>query len=524
MSSEVEGGGLIAAAVALPVAAAFGAGWLAWQAGKQAGNLVWQAGKQAGNLAWQAGNLLAEANDAVDREIEMKQRRCREAERQRRLTAQASRRHLAAMCSSILTELEAAEGNLAEVESLRQELRQICGRSLSEDSAGMEHQNAEDLAHLDWIIGRQDRLRELKVFDSDACDERKVADLMRDLRMAAAAAKIRETRGEDVKAVDPAALERAELNRRLSEVSARVMTALEFVVDMAEHYGLSRANSVWFQSCFNGVDQRIQAMCSPTMSNANLKKAVRSLEETMDQYDMLYPTLKQEKEKLAALYLVYVDGARALGEPVRPLKQFKGAAALEEALQTLQTRAQRASECAQIYQKLGPAAYLCYAWDEELRAMGYTVYTRRQITELVRYRPERAKLGEAALPFYQWSQEGLTQLYQITPECDLQLIVHPDGSTTMQTIAAQGAEHPERVVSAQKGHCSRLRAIHQRLRENWFVLYDYQETAPAEDLLSAERWLSARDNPWAQPAGWERDAAGVRENVRGGEQKVMREQ
>ena len=60
MSSEIEGAGLIVAAVALPVAAAFGAGWLAWQAGK----------------------LLIDANAAVDRGIQEKQRQLREAEEQ----------------------------------------------------------------------------------------------------------------------------------------------------------------------------------------------------------------------------------------------------------------------------------------------------------------------------------------------------------------------------------------------------------------------------------------------------------
>ena len=237
----------------------------------------------------------------------------------------------------------------------------------------------------------------------------------------------------------------------------------------------------------------------------------------MGQFDVFYPTLKQEKEKMDALYPVYADGARALGEPVHPLKQFKESTALEEALRAQRVRAQRAGECARIYQRLGPAAYLCYAWDEELRAMGYTVHTRRQITELVRHSPERARLGESALPFYQWGQEAMTQLYQITPECNLQLIVHPDGSTTMQAIATQGAGRPERVISAQKGHCARIQALCQRLRENWFILYDSREIAPAEHLLNVEQWLEGRDNAWAQ-------AAGVRENVRGGEQKAMYKQ
>lgn len=500
MSSQTEGSGLIAAAVLLPVAVAFGAGWL-----------TWQAGKQTVNLTRQAGNLLADANDAVDREIQAKQRRRQEMERQRRLTAQASRRHLAAACSRVLAELEAGKGDPAAVEPLRQELRQMQSRALPEDTAGLELQNAADLARLDWIVSRQDRLRGLKVL---AADGRTVASLMQDLRLAAAAAELCDTRAGDVKAADPTALERAELNRRLSEVSAQVMTALEFVVDLAETYGMSEANNAWFQSCFNGVDQRIQAMCSPTISNADLKKSLRALEETMARYDMLYPNLVREKQNMAALYPVYVDGARALGEVVLPLKEFKEAAALEKALQAQKIRARRAAECAQIYQKLGPAAYLCYAWDEELRAMGYTVHTRKQIADLIRFRPERAKLGQAELPFYQWNQESLTQLYQITPECELQLIVHPDGSTTMQAIAAQGAERPDQVIAAQKGHCSRIRELHRRLKENWFILYDFQETAPAEHLLSAEQWLSGRDNAWAQPAG-------VRENTRGGEQKAM---
>lgn len=47
MSSGVEADGIVAAAVILPVAAAYGAGWLAWRGGK----------------------LLIEANRAVDRQI-----------------------------------------------------------------------------------------------------------------------------------------------------------------------------------------------------------------------------------------------------------------------------------------------------------------------------------------------------------------------------------------------------------------------------------------------------------------------
>ena len=495
MSSEIEGAGLIVAAVALPVAAAFGAGWLAWQAGK----------------------LLIDANAAVDRGIQEKQRQLREAEEQRKLTAQAGCQQLKAMCSGVLAELEADGSYPAEAAELRWQIEQLDGGSSSEDTVSIESRNQAGLALLERVVSRRERLRSVKA--EGLYSGMSVADLMDDLRLAAAAAEISETRGQNVCAADPAVLERVKLNRRLSEVSAQVMTALEFVADLAENYGLSQANNAWFQSCFNGVDGRIRALCAPSVSNAAMKKGIQSLEEMRSQYDMLYPSLEQEKQKLSALYPVYAGAARALGEPVRRLKHFKSASALEEALGRLERRAQRAKECAEIYQKLGPAAYMCYAWDEELRAMGYTVHTRKQIKEMIHFRPERARLGEAEMPFYQWSEGAATQLYRIAPECDLQLIVHPDGSITMQTIAVQEAKG--QVVEAQKHHCSAIRAIHERLRENWFILYNSEETAPAESVCSVEAWLSARDNVWAQQAAESRETAGVRENVRKTEEKVM---
>lgn len=132
------------------------------------------------------------------------------------------------------------------------------------------------------------------------------------------------------------------------------------------------------------------------------------------------------------------------------------------------------------------------------------------------------------MPFYQWNQGAVTQLYHITPECNLQLIVHPDGSTTMQTIASQQAAHPEQVVETQKAHCAHVKAIHQRLKENWFIFYDYQESAPAESLFSTEAWLGFQDNAWAKLDAKNQEASteavGVRENARHENQKVMRKQ
>jgi len=488
MSSEIEGIGLIAAAVALPAAAAMGAGW----------------------LAWQGGRLLVEAARDVDRKAEEMRRQAEEAARNRKNTALQAREQLTQMCRSAIAELEASGGaGLADIRAMKQELLQVCTAPVPQDTGAIEQMNLRGMAVLERIVARQRRLGDVSITGSGAFNGAALGDLMAKLRVAMEAASITATTGANVVAADPQVLERVKLNRQLTEVSARVMTALEFVVDLGENYGISTANNAWFRSCFNGVDERIRMLCSPAVTNQELKQGIRALEEIMMQYDMLWPTLEQEKAKLSALYPVYAQAANALGEPIFEIRHFKSASALETEMHRLEARAERAKQCSEIYAKLGPAAYMCYAWDQELQAMGYSVHTRKQITEMAKHRPDRAKLGEAEMPFYQWDEKGLTQLYSVDSACDLQLIVHPDGSTTMETIARPAAK--EQVVETQKKHCNAVKEIHKRLFENWFISYDYREAEGPEFVQSLAAWQNSEDNTWSREAAAQ---TGIRENVR----------
>ena len=208
---------------------------------------------------------------------------------------------------------------------------------------------------------------------------------------------------------------------------------------------------------------------------------------------MMAPSIEHEIMKMISLYEVYADASKALGEKVDALKSFKSSAEIEVRLRYLQKRAEKAQECAVIYQKLGPAAYMCYAWDQELQAMGYEVHTRKKIMEMASKKPQHAKLGESKLPFYQWDEEELTQLYSITSECSLQVIVHEDGAVSMQTIA--DADNGE-VIAAQHSHCSQLKTLHERLRKNWFILYDFEETESADSVTTVAGWRASEDYAW----------------------------
>ena len=470
MSSGVEGNGVIAAAVVLPIAAALGAGWLAWQGGK----------------------LLVEANMAANRKIEEKKLQLAEEQRRRKMAALSAHRQMVDMCTQILQQLEreSASGkgaDFAQLRELKLELEQIRLQSIPEETERIENLTADDYRKMERIIRRHRRIAEMQLEKTETglYHGISVADLMDDLGLAVQVMEIVATRGGDVVAADPKALERVKLNKAFTEVSAKIIGALEEIKELTQNYGLSSEASAWFHRCFDGLDTQVEALCRPTTSNEELEKGVRRLEEALAKYNLMAPSIQKKAVRMARLYQVYAEAAEGLGEKVLSIREFKSPEEIEEKLKLMEERVKRARECAEIYQLLGPEAYICYAWDQELQKLGYKPKKRKEIEEMAKAKtPAVIKDGEK-IPIYHWKEDDLTKLYSLGKQCAMQIVVHKDGSVSMQTIAETESEE---TVSEQRIHCEQLRVIYERLRENWFILYDYKDVLPPETVTSVASW------------------------------------
>ena len=478
MSSGTEFGGVIGAAVVGTAGLALGAGWMLWSAGK----------------------LLVQANQAITEDIRRTQELQRLEAQQRLAMAMKGRQQLEQLCRGQLQSLSVPRPGESgeerrERESLCRALRQILAEEPGEDSQKLNSSNVMQLNRVERLLNeyRQMRERRAQAEPGDAA----LSSRLESLRTAFDAVQLEELQGEEISAPDPAVLERAELNSRLIPLSARIKRTLGLLEQFEKDFGLSRANRLWYHSCFDGVDREIGLLCEPETDNAAIKKGLRRLEELQQQAELLLPELQKEHSRFAALYPIYQQAAQALLVEVRPAADFDTADELEQEMRKLQQREQRAAECRKIYGALGREGYLCYAWDQELRAMGYQVYRRDAVTRLAGTKPEYARAEGKKLPVYRWDPETMTQFYQLDENCSLQLVVHPDGSTTMQTISHREGEG---TVHSQKKHCAALAALRERLRENWFISYDEKETAPPELLMSAQAWLESRDNAWQSDA------------------------
>lgn len=500
MSSLIDGDAAIGAAVVIPGAAmaAAGVAVVAVSAGVIYG---------AGWALWQTGKLLVDANSAVDQRIAEKRRLLAQEADNRRNLAVAAHNQLVQVCTSVIAQLEAGVQDSKTKEHIAV-LRSISTESIPEDTGKLESMTTYNYGRLNDIVNEQKQIAEMRLSEEGRVKNISVADMMDSMRVAIAAMEISATEGFDAVAVDAEVLQRAKLNKRLSAVVDRMVEALGFVQALEETNGLSASALTWFNLCFEGADKLIEALRNPATSNEELQKGVVRLEESMYRFDSQAAAIEKDARKMALLYDVYVNASKALGEKVEPISSFKDSEALEKRLRELDERTKRAEECARVYAKLGPQGYICYAMDQELKEMGYRMHTRRGVAALADKTPENAEIDGKVLPFYEWGDD-LTQLYEIAQDCNLQLIVHEDGTVSMKTIAE---DEEAEVEATQHLHCSQLKVLRERLRERWFIFYDYEELESADKVTTVASWKSGTDFAWGKgtaPGRGVKDGRGI---------------
>ena len=494
MSSYVESTGTVAPAVAAGAmadlgAAAAGTAVVAAGVGIAA---VTAAALGTGWIAWQAGKLTVETVKLVANHAAEERQRLAEQKRLREETALAGDRQLRQLCRDLLGELERMTeiSDRAEHEEMCRTLRAMINDPASAEVGILEQRNAAGMIRLERMIARKQALARVRVLREGTMEHADASALLQALRLAFSAAA--PDAGGDIAAPDPDVLERIALNERLVAVTARIREALRFAAESAEG-GADGGSDAWFRACFSGIDELLARLYAPTVSNPELKKGIAQLEETMTQFETLQPTLAEDRARFAALYQVYAEAAAGLGEPIFQRRHFKNAAEIERELERLAKRKERADVCAELCRRMGEAAYLCYAWDQELRAMGYEVHSQDAFASLTRMTRGRAKTADGRdLPYYLWDDGSITKFYRVSAECVLQLIIHADGSVSMQVIAKDDAE-TEEIARQQKAHCGKLGDIYDRLHRNWFVQHEAQILSGPEDILSLEAWLAATE-------------------------------
>lgn len=469
-------GGVALLSAGTAVAAVYGAGWLLYQSG----NLIYQLGKGL-------ENAVAEREERLAREMEDRERRAvNEVER-----IVATGRTLLAKLNDCRSNLSAASTDvnmLTRIQDIHTRLQIVIDAPLQLSLEVLEVQNLKNMAALERLAREVCEIERTcgTAGGAIAFGVNAASDLLSDLAGMFEKSYVSDTIcGENVQAIAPAAVKRKRLQEELCDRILRIQNALQTEAERFRRFPVAKGDSEYLHSLFDGIDKRVDALCANDCSIENLEKGVHRLGQMLEQYSFFSSALERKEAEFTTLYGVYAEAQRGLGGHVKHSYEFLDVDELKKTLEGIKAKIDRAQLCADIYKKLGHDAYLCYAVEEELRALGYKVFSGSGFEKKLGKKLQPLSIDGIQTSICEMAN-GKTQLFQFSPCCNVQLIVRPDGQMTMETI--MDGNNERRTVQDQIRHCGQRELLQKRLRENWFVDYSVEELTPPQHITTAAGW------------------------------------
>ena len=125
--------------------------------------------------------------------------------------------------------------------------------------------------------------------------------------------------------------------------------------------------------------------------------------------------------------------------------------------------------------------YICYAIETELNRMNYEIADKTSAETIVGEKLKNYRLKDKLLQYYEHEGNSMMQLFKVSDEVGLQLIVHSDGTSTMETISLKKTDN-NTVMKIQKEHCERTKKLEEALKKNWGIKIELEEKASADHV------------------------------------------
>lgn len=211
------------------------------------------------------------------------------------------------------------------------------------------------------------------------------------------------------------------------------------------------------------------------------EERLQSISKGIESYYTYKALLDKEQEKFMDLYLRYIKSYEGMGEDYKDAVEFDSYEELEKEVNYRIKQLERMKVCSELYSELGKEAYICMAFEKELNNLNYSVENKDVAEQLLHRKLQYAMVANKKIPFYRLEKNSITRIFKVNDDVGLQLIVHSDGSSTMETIALT-SKADNKIVEIQKEHCKKTKLLEKRMKENWFVVANFTESMSADNI------------------------------------------
>lgn len=312
------------------------------------------------------------------------------------------------------------------------------------------------------------------------------------------AVKLMNGTGQDAAVPPVEVTERLKLKKELVDVCTRIKSAVSYVNEISNKYGLLDELDAFYSSCFNGIDAKIGKMFSAEVSNDELRDGIEEFKRIIDLYEDSFEVNERTINDKVFLYDTYKTTAAALLEDYHNIKYFKTNQSIEMEICNLNKRRERLEKCASIYRKLGPIRYQRYAWEQELVKLGYSVCSNIDVADLAGTEiSPKDKINDEekeVILSYQWGEAKEMVLYSFSHDKKtkgyLQVVTDESGNISMSAIAPDDVDEND-IRTNQVEHCEHMKQLKENLKKNWFIASDIKEVKDANEIIRKSQFMQS---------------------------------
>ena len=233
-------------------------------------------------------------------------------------------------------------------------------------------------------------------------------------------------------------------------------------------------------SILKGVDVELYRILSGKIQIEDCPDVITSIEKKIEQYKVIGTLLDKKEKKYLTAYYSYQTACKNVNIAPRDIMEFDSMEELIAEINNLEKKLGRMKKCTNLMKEIGKDAYICIAMEYELNRLEYDSITMEESEKLLD-RKLKKFLGDDYNAFHSENDDNIVQLYKTGKGTYVQVQLHRDGRTSIQTISDTSLDKKQALIERKK-HSSFKKELKHNLKEDWFIDIDVMETESSDNI------------------------------------------
>ncbi len=221
-------------------------------------------------------------------------------------------------------------------------------------------------------------------------------------------------------------------------------------------------------SILKGLDRDLYTLLTEDIEVERYKTRISNVKNRIEEYKNLCVLMDKDEEAFLSAYYSYKEACEKVHIEAKDMMDFDSYNELQEEIELLRIRLKRMEKCSDLIAKFGRDTYLCMAMEYELHQLEYGALSKDESEQLLDRELRNATVGDKLSPFYIGEKESLMQIYKTDDDVLVQVEIHKDGRTSVETIVNNEMIEQD-AIEKQRKHCVKSKKLEKALSENWFI-------------------------------------------------------